>query len=63
VAKGQYRIHRIEIRHDADLDNRIASVLEDYGTKGLGVSSGIHGPRVPEDPIYRLILETEQTLE
>ena len=63
MAEWQYRIHRIEIQHDADLDNRIASVLEDYGTKGWELVQVLHRHRVPEDPIYRLIFKTEKTLD
>jgi len=63
VAAWQYRIHRIELQHDADLDGQIAGVLEDYGRKGWELVQVLHRHRVPEDPIYRLIFKTEKTLD
>jgi hypothetical protein len=63
VAEWQYRIHRSELQHDADLDNQIVNVLQDYGTKGWELVQVLHRHRVPESPIYWLIFKTEKTLD
>lgn len=63
MAEWQYRIHRIELLHDADLDNQIEDVLQEYGTKGWELVQVLHRHKVPEDPIYRLIFKTEKTLD
>ena len=63
MAEWQYQIHRIELQPDADLDNQIVNVLQDYGTKGWELVQVLHRHRVPEDPIYRLIFKTEKTLD
>jgi hypothetical protein len=63
VAEWQYQIRRIELQDDADLETRIASVLEDYGRKGWELVQVLHRQTVPEDPIYRLIFKTEKTLD
>jgi hypothetical protein len=63
VAEWQYRIHRIELRADADLDEQIETVLHDYGAKGWELVQVLHAHRVPEDPLYRLIFKTEKPLD
>jgi hypothetical protein len=63
VAEWQYRIHRIELPHDADFDNQVENVLQDYGTKGWELVQVLHRQTVPEDPMYRLIFKTEKTLD
>jgi len=63
VAEWQYRIHRIELRPDADLDDQIEKALHDYGTKGWELVQVLHRHKVPEDPIYRLIFKTEKPLD
>lgn len=63
MAEWQYRIHRIELEHDADLDNQIVNVLQDYGTKGWELVQVLHRHSAPEDPTYRLIFKTEKTLD
>jgi hypothetical protein len=61
VAEWLYRIHRIEVPLDADLDDQIEKVLLDYGTKGWELVQVLH--RQPGDPIYRLIFKAEKPLD
>ena len=63
MAEWQYQIHRIELLHDADLDDQIAKVLHDYGTKGWELVQVLHPHNVPEDSIYRLIFKIEKPLD
>jgi hypothetical protein len=63
MAVWQYRIHRIEVQHDADLDRQIEDSLQEFGSKGWELIQVLHRQRVPEDPIYRMIFKTEKTLD
>lgn len=60
MAEYQYQIHRIELLPNADLDDQIKKILDDYGTKGWELVQILHGDKVPEDPIYRLVFKTEK---
>lgn len=60
MAQFEYQIHRIKLLPDADLDSQIEKVLLDYGMKGWELVQILHRDRVPEDPIYRLILKSEK---
>lgn len=63
MAEWQYQIHRMELLHDADLDDQIGEVLKDYGMKGWELVQVLHRQQVPEDPVYRLIFKTEKPVE
>jgi hypothetical protein len=63
VAEWQYRIHRIEVQPDADMDKQLETLLQAYGAKGWELVQVLHGHRVPEDPLYRLIFKTEKPLD
>ena len=63
MAEWNYQIHRIEVRSDADLDDQIKTVLQDYGAKGWELVQVLHRLKQPEDPIYRLIFKAEKTLD
>jgi hypothetical protein len=63
VAEWQYRIHRVELLNEAELDNQIEDILQDYGTKGWELVQVLQRQRVPEDPTYRLIFKSEKTLD
>jgi hypothetical protein len=63
MAAWQYRIHRIELQHEADLDGQIADVLQEYGSKGWELVQVLHMQKVPDDAIYRMIFKTEKTLD
>lgn len=63
MAEWQYRIQRIELRPDVDLDDQIKTVLQDYGKKGWELVQVLQRHSVPEDPIYRLIFKTEKPLD
>jgi hypothetical protein len=62
VAEWQYRIHRLAVLPDADLDNQIETVLHDYGAKGWELVQVLRH-KESEDPIYRLIFKTEKPLD
>jgi hypothetical protein len=61
MAEWLYRIHRIEVPPEADLDDQIENVLKDYGTKGWELVQVLH--RRSEDPIYRLIFKAEKPMD
>ena len=63
MAEWNYQIHRIEVRPDADLDDQIKVVLQDYGAKGWELVQVLHPLKEPEDPVYRLIFKAEKTLD
>jgi hypothetical protein len=63
MAQWQYRIHRIELLHDADLDHRLEDTLEEYGSKGWELVQVLHRHKTPEDPVYRVIFKTEKTMD
>jgi len=63
VAEWQYRIHRIEVPNDADLEDQIASVLQDHGRKGWELVQVLHRHQASEDPVYRLIFKNEKPLD
>jgi hypothetical protein len=63
MAEWQYRIHRIPLLHDAELDNQIETILEEYGTKGWELVQVFQRHTVPEDPFCRLIFKSEKTLD
>lgn len=60
MAQFQYQVHRIELLPNADLDDQIEKFLDDYGMRGWELVQILHRDKVPEDPIYRLILKTEK---
>lgn len=63
MAEWLYHIHRVEVPPEVDPDERIESVLRDYGTKGWELVQVLHGHKEPPDPIYRLIFKTEKPLD
>ena len=63
MAEWRYRIHRVELLKEAELDNQIEDILQDYGTKGWELVQVWQRQRVPEDPICRLIFKSEKTLD
>jgi hypothetical protein len=63
MAEWQYRIHRIPLLHDAELDNQIETILEEYGMKGWELVQVFQRHTVPEDPVCRLIFKSEKTLD
>lgn len=63
MAEWQYQIHHIELKDEADLDNQLNDVLQEYGTKGWELVQVLHRHKTPEDPIYRMIFKTEKTLD
>ena len=63
MAGRQYRIHRMKLPHDAELDNQIEEVLQEYGTKGWELVQVLQRHTVPEDPTCRLIFKSEKTLD
>lgn len=60
MAQFQYQVHRFELLPNADLDDQIEKVLDDYGTRGWELVQILHRDKVPEDRIYRLIFKTEK---
>jgi hypothetical protein len=63
VAVYQYRIHRVEVMPNGNLDDQIKTVLDDYGAKGWELVQVLHRHQEPEDPIYRLIFKIEKPLD
>ena len=63
MAEWHYRIHRMKLPLDAELDNQIEEVLQEYGTKGWELVQVFQRHTVPEDPICRLIFKSEKTLD
>jgi hypothetical protein len=63
MAAWQYKIHRVELLHGADLDGKIEGALEEYGAKGWELVQIMHRQQVPEDPTYRMIFKAEKTLD
>jgi hypothetical protein len=53
----------MQLSHDAELDNQIEEVLQEYGTKGWELVQVWQRHTVPEDPICRLIFKSEKTLD
>lgn len=62
MAEWKYRIHRVELRPDADLDGQIEPVLHDFGSEGWELVQVLPRNKVPGDPIYLLIFKTEKPL-
>ena len=60
MAEWLYRIHRMELRQDADCDDEIEKVLEEFGAQGWELVQVLHRHQVPEDPIYRFIFKIEK---
>jgi len=50
----------MELRQDADCDDEIEKVLEEFGAQGWELVQVLHRHQVPEDPIYRLIFKIEK---
>jgi hypothetical protein len=48
---------------DAELDNQIEEVLQEYGTKGWELVQVLQRHSIPEDPICHLIFKSEKTLD
>jgi len=53
----------MQLSHDAELDNQIEEVLQEYGTKGWELVQVFQRRTVPEDPTYRLIFKSQKTLD
>jgi hypothetical protein len=53
----------MKLPHDAELDNQIEEVLQEYGTKGWELVQVLQRHSVPEDPMCRLIFKSEKTLD
>lgn len=56
-----YRIHRVELPSNTDLDEQIEKVLRDYGTRGWELAQVLRGSPA-DDRTYRLIFKTEKPL-
>ena len=63
MAEWHYQIHRMKLPLDAELDNQIEEVLQEYGTKGWELVQVFQRRTVPEDPTYRLIFKSQKTLD
>jgi hypothetical protein len=50
VPQWQYQIHLIELLQDADFDDEVEKVLEEYGARGWELGQVLHRHKVPEEP-------------
>ena len=63
MAEWNCRIHRIQVRSDAERDDQIKTVLQDYDAEGWELVQVFHRLKESEDPVYRLIFKAEKTLD
>ena len=60
MAEWMYRIHRMELPQEADNDEEMEKVLEEFGAQGWELVQILHRHKVPEDPIHRFIFKIEK---
>ena len=62
VAEWQYRIERMELRPDPDLDAQLEKILQEYGQEGWELVHVLQGRETSDNSICRLIFKTEKPL-
>ena len=60
MAEWQYRIERIELKPETDLDTELEKVLQEYGQQGWELVQVLRGQERLDNSVCRLIFKTEK---
>ena len=62
MAEWQYRIERVELKPETDLDAELEKILQEYGQQGWELVQVLRGQETLDTSICRLIFKTEKPL-
>jgi hypothetical protein len=60
VAEWQYRIERMELKPETDLDTELEKTLQEYGQQGWELVQVLRGQETLDNSMCRLIFKTEK---
>ena len=62
MAEWQYRIERMELKPEIDLDAELEKILQEYGQQGWELVQVLRGQETLDRSTCRLIFKTEKPL-
>jgi hypothetical protein len=60
MAEWQYRIERVELKPETDLDAELEKILQEYGQQGWELVQVLRGQERLDNSVCRLIFKTEK---
>ena len=62
MAEWQYRIERMELKPETDLDTELEKILQEYGQQGWELVQVLRVQETLDNSMCRLIFKTEKPL-